>query len=121
MGFENTLAASGVALGSPGGFADAQRSNQGDDLPNFAPRAAIRGHRGTGDAFGDDLKERLVGVVAAVSARSQVGTARATGSVRTVAGGALAPEQTGAFRLIRRSVERVGARDAVLPVKGQHS
>jgi hypothetical protein len=118
--FENALAASGVALGSPGGFADAQGSNQGDDLPYLAPRAAICRHRGSRDALGDDLEERFVGVAAAESAQSQVGTARPTGSVRTVAGGALAPEQARAFRLIGWTVERVGARHAVLAVKRQY-
>src|SRR5262249_224294 len=72
--FVNTLTASGVAFGSPRGFTDAQGSNKGGDLPYLAPRAAIRRHRSTCDSFGDDLKERFVGIAAAESAHGEVGT-----------------------------------------------
>ena len=118
LSFENVLSASGVAFGSFSGLTDAQGSDIGDELPRLTPTACIGRHRGSGDALGDDLKKRFIGIAAAECARSQVGTACPTHTIRSVAGGALASEQARSFHSIVGAVERISTGRAVLRVKG---
>src|SRR3989454_8181532 len=60
LGFEDALSAGGVAFGSLGGLADAQRPDMGHDLPHFAAAAGVRGHGGFGAALGDEFEQRFV-------------------------------------------------------------